>query len=208
MALASIYHGFVKFFSSLSSFSDELMASLDIWRLHSHCYFVLEEPLVVNGTMLEPTVDQCISNEVAVMIQYLEENQDGDLTVLSMFIQLSSCGISKDNISSPQKWRLESIQSFTATANKEIVPFSTIEKRLEERLNLLAQNTEPVSVPPLKSMEIVSEITAGNCLREHCGKKGGGTSNETNGVVSKDSGKGIMMLSLLVVLLWTILVYE
>lgn len=206
-ALASIYDGFVKFFSSLSSFSDELMASLDLWRLHSHCYFVLEEPLVVNGTMLEPTVDQCISNEAAVMIQYLEEeDQDNDLTVLSMFIQLSSCGISKDNIRSPQKWRLESIQSFTATVNKEIVPFSTIEKRLEGRLDLLAQNTEHVSVPPLNSMEIVSDLTAGNCPREHCGKKRGGGSNETNGAVSIDSSKCIVIFSSCVLLLWTILV--
>ena len=88
------------------------MASLDLWRLHSHCYFVLKEPLVVNGTTLEPTVDKCLANEASVIIQYLEEDQNNDLTVLSMFIRLSSCGVNQDNISSPQKWRLESIQSF------------------------------------------------------------------------------------------------
>ncbi|GFH61698.1 predicted protein [Chaetoceros tenuissimus] len=204
-ALAVIYDGFVKFLSSTASFNDDLMASLDLWRLHSHCYFVLEEPLVVNGTMLEPTIDKCISNEASVIIQYLEEDRNNDLTVLSMFIQLSSCGVNKDNISSPQKWRLESIQSFTGTVNKGLVPFSTIEKKLEGRLDLFAQNTEPLSVPPMNSMEIVTDLTAGNCPREHCGKKGGGSSNETNGAVSKDFGKGIVM-SLLFALLLTILV--
>lgn len=204
-ALASIYDGFVKFFSSKSSFSDELMASLDLWRLHSHCYFVLEEPLIVNGTMLEPTVEKCIANEAAVIIQYLEEDQNNDLNVLSMFIQLRSCGINKDNISSSQKWRLESIQTFTGTVNKAIVPLSTIEKRLEGRLDLFAQNTDPLSVPPLNSMEVVSDLTEGNCSKEHCGKKRGGGSNETNGAVSIDSSKYIVFSSC-VLLLWTILV--
>lgn len=89
-ALAVIYDGFVKFLSSTASFNDDLMASLDLWRLHSHCYFVLQEPLEVKGIMLEPTVDQCIANEAAVIIQYLEEDPNNDLTVLSMFIELSS----------------------------------------------------------------------------------------------------------------------
>ena len=202
-ALANIYDGFVKFFSSSSSFSDDLMASLDLWRLHSHCYFVLEKPLVVNGTMLEPTVDKCLANEASVIIQYLEEDQNNDLTVLSMFIQLSSCGVNKDNINSPQKWRLESIQSFTGTVNKGLVPFSTIEKKLQGRLDAFAQNTEPLSVSALNSMEVVTELTAGNCPRDDCGKKGEGSS----GAVSKDSGtgKGIFILSSLV-FLWTVLV--
>ena len=202
--LAILYDKFVKFFSSASSFTDELVKSLDLWRLHSHCYFVLEESLVVNGTKLEPTVDKCIANEAAVIIQYLEEDQNNDLSVLSMFIKLRSCGINKNNISSPQKWRLESIQSFTGTINKDVVPFSPIEKRLQGRLDLFAQNTDPISVPLLKSMEVVSDLRAGNCPKEHCGKKGGGTSNETNGVLSKDSSTSIVILSSFLLFLWII----